>query len=71
MINNDQIQDYLKKGGEECLHCKSLNIFVIESVPRPFTPGTILQTVECHDCGELWKAEFILMKVYVENENNL
>jgi len=69
MIKNNQIKKYVEDKGEHCPYCESNNINITETVPNSSDPSIISQTIECHDCGEEWKAKFILTDVYVEDSN--
>jgi len=60
MTNKNKI--YLDYNGEECFFCQSRNINIFDT-EKEKTPGTIIEHMECHDCGKSWQAHFILKKV--------
>jgi len=54
-------EQYIKEGGFRCVHCKSKNIFSFESACRG--DYEVIQSVECHDCGEIWTDVYTLTDV--------
>jgi len=57
-------KEYLERKGENCPYCNSRNIMGIENIQADGEGAH--QSVECHDCGKLWKDIYKLVDVTEE-----
>jgi len=54
-----------KHDPDECPYCQSRNICAL--TPFEAEHDQAWRSIECHDCGELWREVFKLVKLETEN----
>ena len=61
MLTKQQIEDYLKSGGNKCLYCKSGEIATTQKVQTD--SQSAWQEVYCNDCNKYWNDVYKLVGV--------